>query len=97
MDLHLTKNGFEEPKDKITRDSFDKDKKLFVRVTCESGAEQSQEKLVNKVCTFMKDNYDLDTENANLGLCSGDKARTDENGNTVYSEVKLSLKLKNGK
>lgn len=97
MDLHLTKDGFEKPKDKITSESFGKDGELSVRVTCDEGAEQSRQGLVNEARCFIKDNYGLDTEDANLGQCSGDVAKTDENRNTVYSEINVQLKLKNGK
>lgn len=97
MDLHLTKDGFEKPKDKITSESFGKDGELSVRVTCDEGAEQSREGLINEARSFIKDNSGFDTVDANLGQCSGDVAKTDENGNTVYSEINAQLKLKNGK
>lgn len=97
MDLRRTKDGFEKPEVKITRESFNEDGVLSVRVTCDEGAEQSREGLVNEARCFIKDNYGFDTEDANLGECSGDVAKTDENGKTVYSEINAQLKLKNGK
>ncbi len=97
MELCKTKDGFEKPKDKITQESFDQTGELSVHVICDEGTEQSHERLVREVCDFMKDNYGLDVENADLGQCLGDSAKTDENGNTVYSKVNVQLKLKDGK
>ena len=97
MDLHLTKDGFEKPEVKITRESFNNDGELPIHISCDEGAEQSREGLINEARNFIKDNSGFDTVDANLGQCSGDVAKTDENGNTVYSEINAQLKLKNGK
>lgn len=97
MDLLRTKDGLEKPKDKITKETFDATGTLSVSVYCEKGAEQSQERLVNEAIDLVRTNSGLDTEIANLGQCSGDVAKTDENGNTVYSKANFQLRLKNGK
>ena len=87
----------EKPKDKITRETFGVTGTLPASVYCEKGAEQSQERLVNEAIDLVRTNFGLDTEIANLGQCSGDVAKTDENGNTVYSKANFLLRLKNGK
>lgn len=97
MDLRRTKDGFEKPEVKITRESFNNDGELPIHISCDEGCELPREGLINEARSFIKDNSGLDTEDANLGECSGDVAKTDENGNTVYSEINAQLKLKNGK
>ena len=93
MKLKLGKDGFEETKDRITKESFSNGT-VDVHVSCdENDCHETAESLERKACDCISGMVGQEVESLSLGSCDGDRAYS-KNDETFYKSHNFKVNLK---